>query len=59
MRDTCGVAHANRQHVGHQAFPGSINFALEFELFFGALVFLFYPEFGVMTAFSVVAGFNT
>ncbi|KGT86502.1 hypothetical protein NG99_25500 [Erwinia typographi] len=59
MRDTCGVAHIYRQHVGHEAFPGSINFSLEFKLLFGALVFLFYPEFSVMAALGVVAGFNT
>ena len=58
MSDTCGVARVNRPHVGHQAFPGSIILALEFELLFGALVLLFYPEFGVMAALGVVDGFN-
>ena len=58
MGDTSCVAHINRQHVGHQALLGSINFTLEFELFLGAPVFLFNPELSVVTTLGVVADFN-
>ncbi len=58
MCDACSVTHINRQYVRHQALPGSINFALEFEFLFGALVLLFYPEFGVLATFRFISRFN-
>ncbi|ERH64285.1 hypothetical protein N172_03625 [Pantoea dispersa EGD-AAK13] len=58
MRDTICVAHINRQHVGHKALPSRIDFALKFEFFFGTLVFMFYPKFGVVAGLGIVASFD-